>query len=187
MTIKLPEEPLPAVQDLTANNILITGDYGMGKSGLLASTGYMLADPEDKLRAYPDQLRVTLTSWQDHKDFVKQVAAKPAGTYLGLGLDSLNVSYDHCLKWVMDTITFNKFKLAHPSENPQMAYPRITHEFITWLREVTYLGYHIIGTCHVNVAEISDKKGSKYNRWVPAFTGSSPTSTYAAILKILAS
>ena len=156
----------------------------MGKSGLLASTGYLLADPEDKLRAYPNLLRVSLTSWQDHKDFTKQVAAKPSGTFQGIGLDSLNISWDHCLTWVMKNITFQGSKLTHPSENPQLCYPRITHEFITWLREVTYLGYHVIATCHVNIAEISDKKGNRYNRWVPAFTGGSPTSTYASIPKI---
>jgi len=55
--ITLPTEPVPAVLDLTANNLLITGDYGIGKSGLLASTGYLLADPEDKLRAYPNLMR----------------------------------------------------------------------------------------------------------------------------------
>lgn len=156
----------------------------MGKSGLLASTGYLLADPEDKLRAYPDILRVTLTNWQDHKDFVKQVAAKPANTFQGIGLDSLNISWDHCLTWVMKHVKFQNTMLTHPSENPQLCYPRITHEFITWLRDVTYLGYHVVATCHVNIAEISDKKGNKYNRWVPAFTGGSPTSTYASIPKI---
>ena len=182
--ITLPTEPVPAVQDLTANNILICADYGMGKSGLLASTGYLLADPEDKLRAYPDLLRISLTNWQDHREFVKQVAAKPSATFLGIGLDSLNISWDHCLTWVMKNVTFQGNKLTHPSENPQLCYPRITHEFITWLREVTYLGYHVVATCHVNIAEISDKKGNKYNRWVPAFTGGSPTSTYASIPKI---
>jgi hypothetical protein len=184
MTIILPTEPVPAVQDLTANNILIEADYGMGKSGLLASTGYLLADPEDKLRAYPDILRVSLTNWQDHKDFVRLISTKPAGTYNGIGLDSLNISWDHCLTWVMKNSTFQGSKLTHPSENPQLCYPRITHEFITWLREVTYLGYHVIATCHVNIAEISDRRGNKYNRWVPAFTGGTPTSTYASIPKI---
>ena len=184
MSIILPTEPVPAIQDLTANNMLFCADYGMGKSGLLASTGYLLADPEDKLRAYPDILRVSLTNWQDHKDFVKQVAAAPLGRYSGIGLDSLNISWDHCLTWVMKNIKFQGLMLAHPSENPQLCYPRITHEFITWLREVTYLGYHVIATCHVNIAEISDRKGNRYNRWVPAFTGGSPTSTYASIPKI---
>lgn len=184
MAIVLPTEPLPAIQDLTANNILFCADYGMGKSGLLASTGYLIADPEDKMRAYPDVLRVTLTNWQDHKDFTKQVAAKPPGTFQGIGLDSLNISWDHCLTWVMKNIMFQGNRLTHPSENPQLCYPRITHEFITWLREVTYLGYHVVATCHVNIAEISDRKGNRYNRWVPAFTGGSPTSTYASIPKI---
>jgi len=182
--ITLPTEPLPAIQDLTANNMMFMADYGVGKSGLLASTGYLIADPEDKLRAYPDVLRITLSNWQDHKDFTKLVAAKPAGTYQGIGLDSLNISWDHCLTWVMKNVTFQGTKLTHPSENPQLCYPRITHEFITWLREVTYLGYHVVATCHVNIAEISDRRGNKYNRWVPAFTGGSPTSTYASIPKI---
>jgi hypothetical protein len=184
MAITLPTAPVPAVQDLTANNMLFCADYGMGKSGLMASTGYLLADPEDKLRAYPDLMRVTLTNWDDHKDFVKKVAAQPANTFQGIGLDSLNISYDHCLTWVMKNITFQGTKLTHPSENPQLCYPRITHEFITWLRDVTYLGYHVVATCHVNIAEITDRRGNKYNRWVPAFTGGSPTSTYASIPKI---
>jgi len=181
--IVLPKEPLPAVLDLTGNNILITGDYGIGKSGLLASTGYLLADPEDKLRAYPDILRVSLKTWQDHRDFVQAVAKEKPGTFQGIGLDSLNISYDQALTWTMKNVKFAGSFLTHPSENPQIAYPRVTHEFVTWLREVTLLGYHVIATCHVNVVEIKDKKGSLYNRWVPAFTGGSPTSTYSAVLK----
>lgn len=176
-------EPLPAINEITANNILITGDYGIGKSGLLASTGYTLADPEDKLRAYSCP-RNYLKDWAAHKDFVKSLAALPKGKIPGIGLDSLNVSYDHAAQYVMDTVKFNGITLKHPSENPQMCYPRITHEFITWLREVTYLGYHVVATCHTNVAEVRDKKGASYHRWIPAFTGSSPTSTYAAILKV---
>ncbi len=184
MAITLPTEPVPAAPDLTANNILITGDYGIGKSGFLASTGYLLADPEDKLRSYPGTYRVPLTTWQDHKDFVAEVAKKPASTYLGIGLDSLNISYDAALVWVMKNVKFAGSYLTHPSENPQLAYPRITYEFITWVRSVTFLGYHVIATCHVNLVEIRDKKGNLYNRWVPAFTGGSPTSTYSSILKV---
>jgi hypothetical protein len=182
--ITLPTEPIPAVLDLTANNILIEGDYGIGKSGLLASTGYLLADPEDKLRAYPDLLRVSLKTWQDHKDFVSEIAKKPAASFKGIGLDSLNISYDQALTWTMANVRFAGNKLNHPSENPQLAYPRVTHEFITWLREVTLLGYHIIATCHTNIVEIRDKKGNLYNRWIPSFTGSSSTSTYSSVLKI---
>ena len=184
MAITLPTEPVPAVLDLTANNLLIEGDYGIGKSGLLASTGYLLADPEDKLRAYPDLLRISLKNWQDHKDFVQAVAQKPAGSYNGIGLDSLNISYDHALTWCMKNVKFAGSMLNHPSENPQLAYPRITYEFINWLREVTLLGYHIIATCHTNIVEIRDKKGNLYNRWVPSFTGGSATSTYSSILKV---
>lgn len=184
MTITLPSEPVPAVLDLTGNNILIMGDYGIGKSGLLASTGYLLGDPEDKLRAYPDLYRVSLRSWQDHKDFALEVSKRPKGTFKGIGLDSLNISYDQALMWCMEHIKFAGARLNHPSENPQLAYPRITHEFITWLRSVTFLGYHIVATCHTNVVEIRDKRGNLYNRWVPAFTGGSATSTYSSVLKI---
>jgi hypothetical protein len=184
MSITLPTEPVPAVLDLTGNNLLVMGDYGIGKSGLLASTGYLLGDPEDKLRAYPDLFRVSLKTWQDHKDFVEAVAKKPAGAYKGVGLDSLNISYDQALTWCMENVKFAGSRLNHPSENPQLAYPRITHEFITWLRSVTFLGYHIVATCHVNVVEIRDKKGNLYNRWIPAFTGGSATSTYSSVLKI---
>jgi len=184
MAITLPTEPVPADRELTGTNILIMGDYGIGKSGLLASTGYLLGDPEDKLRAYPDLLRVPLLSWLDHLDLRDKLAKVKPGSYPGIGLDSLNVSYDHALAWVMSNVKFNGVYLNHPSENPQIAYPRVTHEFTTWLREMTFLGYHVVATCHVNIVEIRDKKGSLYNRWIPAFTGGSPTSTYSAILKI---
>lgn len=181
--ITIPTEPVPAVLDLTGNNLLIMGDYGIGKSGLLASTGYLLADPEDKLRSYPNLYRVPLKTWQDHKDFVQQLSKIPAGKFAGIGLDSLNISYDQALMWCMENVKFAGNKLAHPSENPQLAYPRVTHEFITWLRNVTLLGYHIVATCHVNVVEIRDKKGNLYNRWIPAFTGGSAGSTYSSVLK----
>lgn len=182
--ITLPTSPVPAVLDLTGNNILIEGDYGIGKSGLLASTGYLLADPEDKLRSYPDTYRVSLKTWEDHKDFVSLIAKQPPGTWPGIGLDSLNISYDQALTWCMKNVKFAGAMLTHPSENPQLAYPRITHEFISWLRSVTLLGYHVIATCHINVVEIRDKKGNLYNRWIPAFTGGSATSTYSSVLKI---
>lgn len=181
--ITLPKEPVPAIPDLTGNNILFTGDYGIGKSGLLASTDYLLADPEDKLKSYPCR-RVVLTNWQDHLEFPKLVAKESPGTFKGIGLDSLNISYDHCLTWVMNTVRFNGVKLTHPSENPQTAYPRVTYEFINWLRSITYLGYHVIATCHVNVSEVRGRDGSSYNRWIPAFTGGSATSTYANVLKV---
>lgn len=181
--ITLPDEIIPAVSDLTANNILVVADYGVGKSCLLASTGYLLADPEDKLRSIPC-MRVTLSNWQDHKDFVKEVSKKPTDKYKGIGLDSLNVSYDHCSAWVMKNVKFNGITLSHPSENPQIAYPRVTNEFITWLREVTYLGYHVVATCHASVSEIKSKTGAIYNRWIPAFTGGAPSSTYSQVLKI---
>lgn len=184
MSITLPTEPIPAVLDLTANNILITSDHGIGKSGLLASTGYLLADPEDKLKAYPDQYRVPLLSWQDHKDFVTQISKKPAGSYAGIGLDTLNVSYTQCLSWVMKNVKFGNVYLNHPSESPQTAWFRVTYEFTEWLRSVTLLGYHVIATCHVNLAEVTDKKGSRYNRWIPAFPGGSSDSTYGNVLRI---
>lgn len=180
--LQLPTEPLPAIPDLTGNNLLVVADYGMGKSGLLASTGYICGDPEDKLKSYPDVLRVTLTSWKDHLDF-RDALAKAPGRYPGIGLDNINVSYDHATTWVMKHVKFAGNFLTHPSENPQLCYPRITHEFITWLRDMTLLKYHVVATCHCNVVEIRDKKGSLYNRWVPAFVGGSARSTYAEVLK----
>lgn len=184
ITLPDPDTAVPAVADLTANNILITGDYGIGKSGLLASTGYLIIDPESKMKSYPlKPAAVTVTTWQDHKDVIKELAKNP-GTYKGIGLDSLNVSYDQCTAWVMKNVKFNGVFLSHPSESPQAAYPRVTNEFITWLREVTYLNYHVVATCHTTIAEITSKNGSKYNRWIPAFTGSSTSSTYASVLKV---
>lgn len=181
--IILPTEPVPAVLDLTANNIMIQGDYGIGKSGLLASTGYLIGDPEGKLRAYPC-LRVNLSSWKEHLELRDAIAKVGSGKYPGIGLDSLNISYDHALTWVMANVKFAGNKLNHPSENPQLAYPRITYEFTSWLRDMTLLGYHVIATCHINIAPIRDKKGNEYNRWIPAFTGGAPTSAYANVLKI---
>ena len=181
--ITLPDEITPAISDLTANNILFVGDYGIGKTGLAASTKYLLVDPEDKAKSYPC-MKVVLTSWQDHKDLVKKLAAAPAGKYPGIALDSLNISYDHCTAWVMKNIKFDGILLNHPSEKPQTAYPRVTNEFVTWLREMTYLGYHVVATCHSMVSEVTAKNGAKYNRWIPAFTGGSAGSTYASVLKV---
>lgn len=184
MGIILPDKPVPAMLDLLGNNFLIEGDYGIGKSGLLASTGYLLADPEDKLRSYPDTYRVTLPNWKAHLEFRDAVAKAPKDRYPGIGLDSLNISYTHCLQWVMENVKFAGSYLKHPSENPQIGYPRVTYEFISWVRDVTLLGYHVIATCHVTVVEIRDKKGSMYNRWVPSFVGGSAESSYQQILKI---
>lgn len=181
MSITLPTSPVPAVRDLTANNILICGDFGIGKSGLLASTGYLLADPEDKLRAY-ECLRVKLSSWQDHLDFSKLIAAQKPKVP-GIGLDSLNVSYSQCSAWTMANVTFQGNRLKHPSENTQIAYPRVTHEFITWLQGITLLGYHVVATCHVNIVEIKTKNAIR-NRWVPAFVGGSAESTYGQVLRV---
>jgi len=181
--ITLPNGIVPAISDLTANNILFTGDYGIGKSGLLASTEYLLADPEDKLRSYPCQ-RVHLTNWQDHKDFATLISKMSPGTFKGIGLDSLNISYDHCLTWVMNNVKFDGIKITHPSEKPQTAYNRVTSEFITWLRSVTYLGYHVIATCHVSIKEVRSKNGTVYDRWIPAFTGGSSGSSYSSVLKV---
>jgi hypothetical protein len=195
MPITLPDKPIPAVSDLTGNNILIVGDYGVGKSGLLASTStggsdvplserYILLDPQDKLRAYPDLLRVTVKSWPEHKEFLNLLAKVKPGTYAGIGLDVLNISYDQCLLWCMKNIKFAGSFLSHPSENPQIAYPRVTIEFISWVRDITLLGFHVIASCHVNLAPIRDKKGNAYDRWIPGFVGGSPNSTYSEILKI---
>lgn len=184
MSIILPTEPVPADLDLTGNNLLVMADYGVGKSGLLASTGYLLADPEDKLRSYPDILRVSLKTWQDHKDFVTEIAKRPSGTFKGIGLDSLNISYSQALAWTMKNVKFAGTFLKHPSENPQIGYPRVTYEFMSWLRDVTLLGYHVVATCHVNIVEISDRKGNRYNRWIPAFVGGAPESTYSSVLKV---
>lgn len=183
--IILPDEVVPAISDLTANNILIYGDYGIGKSGLLASTGYLIANPEseNKIRQYPC-LPVQLKNWQDHKDFVTALSKAEEGKYKGVGLDSLNISYDHCLTWVMANIKFNGLKLSHPSENPTTAYPRITMEFINWLREITYLGYHVVATCHSNITEVKSPSGYSFNSYIPSFTGGSATSTYAGVLKV---
>lgn len=184
MAIILPDEELPAINNITAGNLLIYGDYGVGKSGLLASTKYLIANPEaeNKIRQYPC-LSVQLNSWQDHLDFTKALAIADDGKYPGIGLDSLNISYDYCLAYVMAKVKFNGIFLSHPSENPTMCYPRITMEFITWLRELTVLGYHVIATSHANISEVK-VGGYSYNSFVPAFTGASPTSTYAGVLKV---
>lgn len=182
--ITLPTEELPAISNITAGNILIYGDYGIGKSGLLASTKYLIANPEaeNKIRQYPC-LSIQLNSWQDHLDFTKALGAAEEGQYPGIGLDSLNISYDYCLAYVMSKVRFNGTLLTHPSENPTMCYPRITMEFIAWLRELTILGYHVIATAHSNISEVK-VGGYSYNCFVPAFTGASPTSTYSGVLKV---
>lgn len=182
-TMILPTTPLPADLALTGTNMLFVGDFGIGKSALLVSTGYLLGDPEDKLRAY-SSLRVTLPDWKTHLEFRDTVAKSPKGTYRGIGLDTLNVSYNHCMLHVMKNVKFNGLTLNHPSENPSIAYPRVTHEFITWLTDMTLLGYHVVATCHANIIEIRNKQGSAYNRWIPGFVGGTPESTYGRVLRV---
>lgn len=181
--ITLPNEVVPAVQDITAYHFLIQGDPGIGKSGLLASIpDYLLIDPEDKMRGYPG-LKTVLRNWKDHLDLPNVLARAPRDLYAGIGLDSLNVSYDHCTSWIMTNNKFSGVSYSHPGEAPQgQAWNRITAEFLRWLRDITILGYHIVATCHTNITEVKTRNVA-YNRWIPAFPGGSPTSTYFGVIK----
>lgn len=178
MSITLPSEPTPAVETWEAYPFLIIADKSVGKSGFLASIpDYLLCDPEGGLRGYPG-LKVELQTWQDHLELLDKLSKAGRGSYAGLGLDSLNVSYDLC-----SIFKCQQMKVSHPSEVPHgNGWGRITAEFNNWLTQIRLLGYHIVATCHSTIMEVSISS-RQYNRWVPAFVGGGPSSTYQQVLK----
>jgi hypothetical protein len=177
--IKLPIDIVPAITDWTAYPWLVMGDPGIGKSGLLASIpDYLLVDPELGLQGYPG-LKVQLNDWADHLALRDQLVRSKGAGFKGLALDSLNVSYDHASKHVTDEL-----RIKHPSDLAHgTGWTRVTTEFINWLRSMKMLGLPIIATCHTSIVEVN-VRNVKYNKWVPAFVGGSPGSTFAHIQKI---
>jgi hypothetical protein len=116
MAIKLPSEVTPAIQSVEGYPFLIIGDKSVGKSGFLASIpDYLLVDPEAGLKGYPG-LKVELENWQDHLDLLETLAKAGKGSYAGIGLDSLNVSYDHCSIHMC-----KKMKVTYPPRFPTVA------------------------------------------------------------------
>jgi len=178
MSVILPTEPIPAIKTWEAFDLLIIGDKSIGKSGFLASIpNYLLLDPEDGMDSYPGY-KIKLTNWQDHLDVLRLLSDAPKGKYAGVGLDTLNSSYDLC-----SIAVCKKLKVSHPSEVPHGGgWGRVTTEFTNWLTAMRLLGYHIVGTCHSTITEVKILARA-YNRWIPAFVGGGPSSTYAGVLK----
>ena len=177
--ITLPTEPLPATTDITAFNMLLMGDPGIGKSSFLASIpNYLLVDPINGMKGLPG-LKVQLQSWNDHLDLPEKLSKIPRGAYAGIGLDLLNISYDICSAYITKIL-----KVNHPSELAHgTGWTRVTTEFTKWLQSMTLLGYHIVGTCHTTIMEVR-LNTRQYNRWIPAFVGGSAQSAYANTLKL---
>jgi hypothetical protein len=177
--ITLPTESVPATQNITDYNFLIMGDPGIGKSSLLASIpNYLLVDPIFGMKGLPG-LKVNLGSWQDHLDLPERLSKIPRGAYAGIGLDTLNISYDICSAYVSKIL-----KISHPSEMAHgTGWTRVTTEYTKWLQSMTLLGYHIVATCHTTIMEVKLNTRT-YNRWIPAFVGGSAQSAYANTLKL---
>lgn len=177
--IKLPTAIVPAITDWTAYKWLLMGDQGIGKSGFLASIpDYLLVDPAAEMLGYPG-LKVTLTSWQDCLDLLNQLARSKGAGFKGLALDCLNVIYDHCAAHVI-----SELRIKHPSDLAHgTGWTKITTEFVSWLRNMMLLGLHTVATCHTTITEVKVKNVT-YNRWIPAFVGGGPNSTFAYVQKM---
>ncbi len=179
--MQLPTTPQEPNLTPTAFKWLLMAQPGMGKSSFLASIpNILIVDPDNGCQALPAYI-TQVRNWMDCKELLKalQQMEKPS-TYSWIGLDLLNILYE--------------FAYNHECKRMGIVYPSdleggkargkgraiITKEFMSWVRDMGNLGIPLIGTCHVNMVEISVKSRT-FNRAIVSFPGGSATTTYQKI------
>ena len=181
----LPTSPRLSILDPEGFKWLIMSEQGVGKSSLLMSIQkhldssgkppILIIDPESNIAL--SGFVVSITKWQDDLEALKALIKPDRPIYSWIGIDNLNMHYDMSYTEFMKKSPFD-----YPPEDFGATWSRITTQFVTWLRGIINIGIPIIATCHLNMVELKIKK-DPFNRYIPAFRGSSATSAYKQVLQ----
>jgi len=182
--MQLPTSPRLSILDPEGFKWLIMSEQGVGKSSLLMSIQtyltsqgkppILIIDPESNIAL--SGYVVPITKWMDDLELLKTLQ-KEKPNFSWVGVDNLNMHYDMCFNAYL-----KKAGIDYPPEDYGKTESIITNQFVTWLRGVINIGIPLIATCHLNMTEVKIR-GNPFNRYIPAFRGSSARSAYKQVLQ----